>query len=144
MTTSAPPADPDGTTVPAGEPGRGPIWRIVIGSLAVGLVGALLLTLVVFAGAPEHVVSGSTLLAFAVGWTMLAVLSTRLTDRPQRWAFVPAAVMAVAGLALLILTPGDRTLTTAGWVWPPIVLALAVWMVVQVHRSLGGRVRSWR
>jgi pimeloyl-ACP methyl ester carboxylesterase len=116
-------------------------WGIVIASLLTGLLGALLLTLVVFAGAPEHVISGSALLAFAFGWAMLAVLSTRLTSQPQRWALVPAAVMTVVALALLVFTPGDNSLNTAGWLWPLLMLALAVWMFIQLRRSLGGRVR---
>ena len=49
--------------------------------------------------------------------------------------------MAAAGLALLIARPDDRALNMAGWVWPPVVLALAVWMVIQLRRSLSGRVR---
>ena len=49
--------------------------------------------------------------------------------------------MAVAGLVLLVAQPDDQALNTAGWVWPPVVLALAVWMVVQLRRSLSGRVR---
>ena len=100
-----------------------------------------MLTLGVFGGSAEHVISGSALLAFAGGWAMLAMLSTRFTSQPQRWARVPAAVMAAAGLTLLVAQPDDRALNTAGWVWPPVVLALAVWMVVQLRRSLSGRVR---
>jgi pimeloyl-ACP methyl ester carboxylesterase len=126
---------------PADESGRGPIWRIVGGSLLSGLLGALVLTLVVFAGGPEHVITGSALLAFAFGWSMLAVLSTRFTTQPQRWAFVPAASMAVVAVGLLVFAPGDRALTRVGWVWPPAVFALAVWMVIQLRRALGGRVR---
>jgi pimeloyl-ACP methyl ester carboxylesterase len=72
---------------------------------------------------------------------MLALLSGRFTSQPQRWARVPAVAMAVAGTALLIAQPGDHTLTTAGWVWPPLAIALAVWMFVQLRRSLRGRVR---
>lgn len=120
---------------------RGPFWKVVGGSLAAGFVGALALTLVAFAGAKEHVIAGSALLAFAGGWTMLAVLSTRFTNRPQRWAFAPAAFMAIVALVLLVFSPGDEALTTAGWVWPPIVIALAVWMTVQFRRALAGRVR---
>jgi pimeloyl-ACP methyl ester carboxylesterase len=72
---------------------------------------------------------------------MLAALSTRLTSQPQRWALVPAASMAVAALALLVLTPGDRGLTAVSWVWPPAVLGLTVWTVIQLRRALRGRVR---
>src|ERR1700716_4220828 len=120
---------------------REPIWRVVGGSLATGFVAALVLTLGMFAGAPEHVISGSALLAFAFGWAMLAALSTRLTSQPQRWALVPAASMAVAGLALLVLTPGAGGRTAIGWLWPPAVLGLTVWTVIQLRRALRGRVR---
>jgi pimeloyl-ACP methyl ester carboxylesterase len=71
------------------------------------------------------------------------MLSIRMTDQPQRWAFVPAAAMAVTGLGLLILAPGDGALTAAGWAWPPILLALAIWMGVRVRRSLGARSGRW-
>ena len=37
------------------ETPRGPVWRVVGGSLAAGLVGAIVLTLGVFGGAAEHV-----------------------------------------------------------------------------------------
>jgi pimeloyl-ACP methyl ester carboxylesterase len=123
------------------EPRRRPVWRVVVASLVTGFVGALVLTLGVFAGAPEHVISGSATVAFACGWAMLAVLSTRFTSQPQRWALVPATFMAVAGLALLVATPDDQALNAAGWVWPPAVFALAVWMIIQIRRSLDGRVR---
>ena len=115
---------PRGDTSPSG-----PIARIVAGSFLLGLVGALFLSLVVFAGASEHVITGSALLAFAAGWTMLAVLSIRLTNQPQRWAIVPAAYMGVVGAAFLLFAPGDDGLRLMGWVWPAPALALAVWIV---------------
>jgi hypothetical protein len=92
---------------------------------------------VVFAGAGEHAITGSALLGFALGWAMLAALSIRMTSQAQRWAFVPAAAMAVTGLGLLILAPGDAALTTAGWAWLPVLLTLAVWIVFRVRRSPG-------
>ncbi|MEP7201618.1 MAG: alpha/beta fold hydrolase [Ilumatobacteraceae bacterium] len=123
------------------KPPREPIWRVVGGSIATGLIGALVLTLGVFAGASEHVISGAALFAFAGGWTTLALLSSRFTSQPQRWALVPAAFMAVAGVTLLVAQPDDRMLNYAGWVWPMAVIALAVWMVVQLRRNLKGRAR---
>jgi pimeloyl-ACP methyl ester carboxylesterase len=120
--------------------GRGPIVRVVLGSLVSGLAGAAGLTLVACAGAPEHVITGSALLAFGASWAMLAVLS-RLTSQPQRWALVPAVVMAITGLGLLAFAPGNSGLTEAGWIWPPVMLTLAAWMGVQVRRAMTGRVR---
>jgi pimeloyl-ACP methyl ester carboxylesterase len=137
------PPTPDGSSDTGREPRTGPIRRIIAASLVTGLVAAAVLTLVVFAGAGEHAITGSALLGFALGWAMLAVLSIRMTNQPQRWAFVPAAAMAVTGLGLLILAPGDAALTAAGWVWPPVLLALAIWMGVRVRRSLATRSGRW-
>ena len=123
-------------------PGRsGHLGVIVAGSIGTGLIVALLLDLVVFAGAGEHVITGAAMLAFALGWAMLAVLSTRRTDQPQRWAFVPAAVMGTVGAALLLIAPGDGALTTASWVWPPVTLALAAWIGLRLRRAMKGRSR---
>jgi pimeloyl-ACP methyl ester carboxylesterase len=128
-------------TVVLDAPRREPVWRVVGGSVAAGFLGAIVLTLGVFGGAAEHVISGAALLAFAGGWAMLALLSGRFTSQPQRWARVPAVGMAVAGLTLLVAQPDDSALNAAGWVWPPVVIVLTVWMVVQLRRSLDGRVR---
>ena len=67
---------------------------------------------------------------------LIAVLTVRCTSRPQRWAAVPATAMGATGLALLAFTPGNDVLTGLNWVWPPFVLALAVWMFVQTRHSL--------
>jgi pimeloyl-ACP methyl ester carboxylesterase len=128
-------------TVSLDERRREPICRVVGGSLAAGFLGAILLTIGIFGGAAEHVISGSALLSFAGSWAMLAILSARFTSQPQRWACVPAVGMAAAALTLLITRPDDQALNTAGWVWPPIAFALAVWMTIQIRRNLRGRVR---
>src|SRR4051794_4000967 len=84
------------------EPGRrSRIGWIVAESLATGLVAALLLVAVPFIQVEEKDITGAVLWGFAVGWAMLAVLSVRYTDQPQRWAVVPAVFMAVSGLLLV-------------------------------------------
>ena len=122
---------------------RQPVRRVVAAALLVGAVAALVLTVVVVAGAREHVVTGTALLGFAAGWALLAVLSTALTARPQRWALGPAGGLAAAGLGLLALAPGDARLTAAGWLWPPLLLALAGWTGVQVRRSPAAGEGRW-
>lgn len=128
-------------TEPTAEPRREPIWRIVGSSIATGLIGALVLTLGVFGGSTEPVISGVALLSFAVGWALLVFLSARFTTQPQTWARVPAIAMASAGVVLLLVRPDDQTLDTAGWVWPAGALALCVWIVVQLRRALHSRAR---
>ena len=116
---------------------------IVASSLLAGLVAAIALVVGPAASGRESVVTGAMLVGFAAGWALLAVLSVRLTDRPQRWAAVPAAAMAVVGAGLIVLAPGAAALTALGWVWPPLLLALVVWMIVHARRRPSSRVQPW-
>lgn len=135
------PAAGDSTACVATAPAR--LGLVVTASLLGSGAGAAVLTLGVFAGAREPVITGSALLAFAAGWAMLAVLAERWARRPQRWALVPAGCLAGAGTALLVLTPDAGALSTAGWFWPGGLLALAAWIVVRSRRSLAGWSRRW-
>jgi pimeloyl-ACP methyl ester carboxylesterase len=120
---------------------RGHLGLLVIGSVATGLIAALLLTLVVFAGAREHVITGALLLGFGLGWLMLAMLTGRWSDQPQRWALVPAAAMGTVGAAVLLLPLNNTTMRLAGWIWAPLLAGLAVWMVIQARRRLHSTAR---
>jgi pimeloyl-ACP methyl ester carboxylesterase len=119
----------------------GPVGRIIAGSLAAGAATALVLSMVVFAGETESVITGSILVSFGFGWALIAILTSRHTTRPQRWAIVPAVVMGATGIALVALAPGYEAMNRLSWVWPPVVLAGSVWMLVQVRRSAPGAVR---
>ncbi len=141
-TTTSTPAgrrarDADAGAPPAGR--RVPFAVVVTAALVSGLANTLLLVLVVFAGATEPVITGAGLVGLASGWALLAMFTVRWTSQPQRWAAVPAAVMATTGAALLAVTPGNGTLTAASWVWPPAALVLAVWMVRAARRATTGR-----
>jgi pimeloyl-ACP methyl ester carboxylesterase len=83
------------------------------------------------------------LLAFAFGWALLVLLSTLWTDQPQRWAAVPAVLMALFGASLIVFSPDARALNTVSWLWPIPVLALAVWMIVVARRQLRSHTRRW-
>jgi pimeloyl-ACP methyl ester carboxylesterase len=120
---------------------RWPMRLVVAVSVITGLAAAAA-GVIVSAGGTEPVVDGLALLGFAVGWAMLAVLSVRFTDHPQRWAAVPATVMGAGGAVLLIFTPGGAALDTLGWIWPPALLGLLVWITTRIRRQLprrGGR-----
>ena len=146
MTATTQPTSP--TTDPAHRarprrtgPRRLPVTLAVVGSQLAGLLAALVLVLLVFAGGTEPVITGAALVGFASGWALLAASTTRWTSQPQRWARVPATVMAVTGIALLVIRPGNDGLDAAGWLWPPAALALAVWMVRAAHRAATRGVR---
>jgi pimeloyl-ACP methyl ester carboxylesterase len=124
------------------EPGpRGHIGWVVAGSLATGLVAAVVLAVAPFIPAEEPAVTGAVLCGFALGWAMLAVLSVRFTDQPQRWAAAPALCMGLGGL--LLVGFGSSVQRVLDWVWPPAMLALAVWMIVCVRRQLPSRGGRW-
>jgi pimeloyl-ACP methyl ester carboxylesterase len=117
------------------DPGsRGHIGRVVAVSLAIGLVAALLLVAAPFMPAEESAMTGSVLCGFALGWTMLVVLSVRFTDQPQRWAAVPALLMGAGGL--LLIGFGSPAQQVLDWVWPPAMLVLAIWLILRVRRQL--------
>jgi len=115
------------------------IGLVVIGAIAFGLLLGLLLVLVVFAGASEHEIVGSALCALGAGFALLAVGSRRLSDQPQHWAMSPGVASAVAGLALVLFSPGDHVLALAGWVWPALLLVLVGWSFRGARRAL----HSW-
>jgi pimeloyl-ACP methyl ester carboxylesterase len=140
---TAPPSHAGGPVATDQRPRTGPIRSVIAGSLFTGLVLAAVLTLVVFGSGSEAVITGSALLGFAAGWALLAVLSNRMTSQPQRWAWVPAAALGATGVGLLVTAPDDGALTAAGWVWPPLLLALAVWMGIRVRRSLAAGSGRW-
>jgi pimeloyl-ACP methyl ester carboxylesterase len=120
---------------------RGHIGWVVAGSLATGLVAALLLVAAPFIPAEESEVNGAVLCGFALGWAMLIVLSVRFTDQPQRWAAAPALFMGLGGL--LLVGFGSSVREVLSWVWPPALLVLVVWMAVRAHRQLRSRSRRW-
>ena len=97
-------------------PTRGHIGRIVAGSLIGGFVAAVVLVVGPLAGAQEHIITGSVLLTFAAAWAMLAVISERWTDQPQRWAFVPAGISSsgVAVASGLVLVAAGNAVVAYG------------------------------
>ena len=116
---------------------RGSAGVIVTASLVIGLVTAVLLAAVPFISPTESAVTGAVLCGFAIGWASLYVLTGRFTDQPQRWAGVAALFMGVGGLLLLAF--GSLMGTALSWVWPLVLLALVVWIVIQVHRGMRSR-----
>ena len=123
---------------PDGGPRRRIGW-IVAGSLVSGLVVGLLLVAAPFIPAEESAATGALLLGFAFGWAMLAVLSVRFSDQPQRWAAAPALFMGLGGLLLLAF--GSSVESVLMWVWPPALLVLVVWMIVRSRQHLRSGIR---
>ncbi|HEX8487055.1 MAG TPA: alpha/beta hydrolase, partial [Propionibacteriaceae bacterium] len=120
---------------------RRPAGRAIVASVLAGAGAALVLALVVFAGGTEATITGALLLGFGFGWALMATWTVRRTSQPQRWAVVPAVAMGATGAALVAFTPGNHTMAALTWVWPPLMVALAGWMLVQMRRSVTGKTR---
>jgi pimeloyl-ACP methyl ester carboxylesterase len=93
-----------------------------------------------FIPAKENILTSVALLAFALGWALLTVLSVRFSDQPQRWAAAPAVFFALASL-ISLLPPGSAVQDVFGWVWPPLLLGMVVWMFIRARRQLRSRAR---
>ena len=135
-TTSAEPVPP---AVP--ESRRRHVGGVVAGSLAAGLVAAVILPFLPVGTVDENFSTAMVLIGFAFGWALLAVLSTRFTDQPQRWAVAPAIFMALSG-AVALVAP-DSVVDALRWVWPPALLVLVVWAWTRARRELHSRTRVW-
>jgi pimeloyl-ACP methyl ester carboxylesterase len=113
---------------------------IVAGSLLAGLAAAVFLAFAPFVTADERTFTGMVLVGFAVGWALLAGLSTWLSDQPQRWAAAPAVFMGLSGM-IVLLGSGAVVDGAVSWVWPPALLALVVWVFRRARRDLRSRTR---
>jgi pimeloyl-ACP methyl ester carboxylesterase len=117
------------------------LFPLVAASLVVGFLLPILLALGPASGGGESRMTGAALLGWGMGWALISLLSLRLTNQPQLWALVPAAVLGVTGLALVVLAPGARVMDLLAWVWPVPILLLAIWLLPRVRRDVAGRSR---
>ena len=117
--------------------------RLVVALSLVGGITAAVVGVVASMGGTEPVVDGLVLLGFAVGWALLLALSVIVTEHPQTWAAVPATVMGASGAAMLVCTPSSATLDALGWVWPPALLGMLVWIISRIRRQLPRRGGRW-
>lgn len=128
-----------GPVVPG--PRRSQLGRVVLGSLVAGFAAALILPFLPVGTPDVNFSTAMVLFGWALGWALLAVLSIRFTDQPQRWAVVPAIFMAVAGV--LVLVASDSVVDALGRVWPPAVVVLVVWVWIRAKREMRSRARVW-
>jgi hypothetical protein len=64
--------------------------KAVAGSLLGGIISAITLVALPFAGGSEATITGAILIGFAIGWALLAQLSLRFGQPcpPRRWGSV--------------------------------------------------------
>ncbi|HEU4911673.1 MAG TPA: alpha/beta fold hydrolase [Actinomycetes bacterium] len=139
--SETPPTSSDDVARAEPGPQRRRVGGVVAGSLAAGLVAALILPFLPVGTVDADFSTAMVLIGFALGWALMALLSTRFTDQPQRWAVAPAIFMLLSG-ALVLVAP-DALLDALGWVWPPALVVLVVWVWTRARRELHSRTRVW-
>jgi|1186.fasta_scaffold36308_1 pimeloyl-ACP methyl ester carboxylesterase len=114
---------------------------VVAASLTAGFAASLILPFLPARTVDVNFATAMVLFGWALGWALLAVLATRFTEQPQRWAVVPATFLAVAG-ALVLVAP-DSVVNAMSWVWPPALVVLVVWVWIRAKRQMDSRARVW-
>ena len=142
MTSIAPkPKSSDQVAAAVPGPRRSHVGGVVVGSLAAGFAAAVILPFLPVGTVDVDFATAMVLFGFALGWALLAVLSVRFTDQPQRWAMAPAIFMVLSGV-LVLLAP-DAVVDALGWAWPPALVVLVVWVWTRARRELHSRARVW-
>lgn len=121
----------------AGVATRSMGWFIPSGVLnGIGL-GALLIESGIVVN--ETAQGGMFLVAFALGWLSIYVLTRLFTAATQTWALIPAAIMALIGVPLLLGAPGEAALAAVlsvlGYLWPLALIAAGVVVLIRMRRS---------
>ncbi len=104
---------------------------VIPGGILAGIALASYLIEQPFATASEPTRGAIFLLAFSTGWVLIALLSLFLSARFQWWPLVPAGVMGAIGALLLAGEAGLGILRVLGYVWPLILIAVGVWIILR-------------
>ncbi|MCU0507507.1 MAG: hypothetical protein MUC34_03740 [Anaerolineae bacterium] len=106
---------------------------IIPGGILSGVSLGIFVTQGPFAASPEPVTGGIFLLAFSLGWVLIALLSTYTAGSFQWWPLVPGAILAAIGALLLAGASGLAVLKAFGFIWPVILIVAGV--VVLIRRK---------
>jgi hypothetical protein len=74
---------------------------------------------------------GAFLLAFALGWATITLLSKLFTNETQWWALVPAGIMALIGGSLLAGSAGQQLLNYANYIWPVALIVAGLYFLLR-------------
>jgi hypothetical protein len=98
--------------------------------------GALVTEIGLVSGSGE---GGAFLLAFALGWLSIYVLTRLFTAQPQTWALFPAGIMALIGGPLLLGEGGEALLevifSALAYVWPLALIAAGIVLLLRTRRG---------
>jgi hypothetical protein len=82
-------------------------------------------------GSAELVAGGVFLLAFSLGWALIAALSLYTARSFQWWPLVPGSIMAVIGALMLAGGSGLAVLKAFGFIWPVVLIAVGAYVLIR-------------
>jgi hypothetical protein len=104
---------------------------IIPGGILSGVSLGILMTQRPFAGASEPVSGGVFLLAFSLGWALIAALSPYTARSFQWWPLVPGAILAGIGALLLAGASGLALLQALGYIWPAVLIVAGIIVLIR-------------
>lgn len=76
---------------------------------------------------------GIFMLAFALGWVLIVVLTAVFTTKTHWWPLIPGGIMAFIGLAVLFGGFFMRALELLGLLWPIALVILGIYILYQAR-----------
>ncbi len=72
---------------------------------------------------------GAFLIAFALGWALITVLSVFVSDRVHWWPLIPAVIIGVTGFAVLYGGIFNDVLQVVGYAWPALLILVGLYII---------------
>ncbi len=118
------------------------VWGLCVRSVGLLIPGGVLfgvglgafLIERVFINVSDEMSGGIFMLAFALGWGLITLLSA-LIGRLHWWPLIPGGIMAFIGVALLVGEAGQRLLTILGQWWPILLILLGLYLILRQLRK---------
>lgn len=104
---------------------------VIPGGILSGISFGIYLAQGPLAGQPEPVSGGVFLLAFALGWALIAALSLYTSSSFQWWPLVPGGILAAIGALLFAGASGLAVLQVLGFAWPVILIAAGAYVLIR-------------
>ena len=104
---------------------------VIPGGILSGIALGAFLVQGPLANSPETVSGGIFLLAFSLGWALIAVLSIFTARSFQWWPLIPGAILAVIGALLIAGGSGLQVLQALGYVWPVVLVVAGAWVLIR-------------
>lgn len=108
---------------------------MIPGGILTGLgIGTLLIT-GPFSNVDGEMQGGIFMLAFALGWALIPVVSAIVTGDNHWWALIPGGIMGLIGAALLLGGVAVTALEILGDIWPVFLILGGLFLLLR--RSTG-------